>query len=385
MELESKIRDILLMDKFSNLSSKEKEFVFQSILANCLILSKENQDRYLSIIRNRLVEIVNLKDSSYHKDGMCYGGIVEGEVTGPALDSEQLTFPFKYYLKYREYATPMGQMTKSILHEFGHVVIKKDSVKLSDDAYLIDMGGLVISKLLKDDYGHMLTEIINEFTTFLSYKAFLAYHSQNEESNKKLIEFAEKMGISIEDTKDWLKILPDDLFNSYSEEVLSSTTLEEGTERMFNQLYVKYTPLVRLMMFTFQNPLFSYKDLKGEFEKGNGLSSKIDNVPVNDLLYSYYESSFHIQELFDSVIKENGAWEKFCLEFDGKMMDNELDENFIASSIDLFADFYQKRLRMMIESKKITIEDAIKKMEEFQQISNNCKLYYDSIKGKSYR
>jgi hypothetical protein len=107
-------------------------------------------------------------------------------------------------------------------------------------------------------------------------------------------EFAEKMGISVEVTKDWLKILPDDLFSSYTEEALSSTTLEEGTERMFNQLYVKYTPLVRLMMFTFQNPLFSYKDLKGEFEKGNGLSSKIDNVPVNDLLYSYYESSFHI-------------------------------------------------------------------------------------------
>ena len=41
------------------------------------------------------------------------------------------------------------------------------------------MGGLVIIKLLKDDYGHMLTEIINEFTTYLSYKEFLAYHTPN--------------------------------------------------------------------------------------------------------------------------------------------------------------------------------------------------------------
>lgn len=385
MKLESKIRNILQLNKFSNLSSKEKDFVFQSILANCLILSKENQERYLNIISNRLVEIVNLNDSDYYKDGTCYGGIVEGKVTGPALDPEQITFPFNYYLKYREYATPLGQMTKSILHEFGHIVIKKDSVKLSDDTYLIDMGGLVISKLLKDDYGHMLTEIINEFTTFLSYKAFLAYNTPNEESKKKMKEFAKKMGISVEDTNEWLKILQEDLFSSYTEEVLSSTTLEEGTERMFNPLYVKYTPLVRLMMFTFQNPLFSYEDLKREFERGNGLSSKIDNVPVNDLLYSYYESSFHVQELFDSVITEKGAWEKFCLEFDSKMMDTELDETLIASSIDLFTNFYQKRLKMMIESKLLTEEDAMKKMEEFQQVSNNCILYYDSIKGKSFR
>ena len=66
-------------------------------------------------------------------------------------------------------------------------------------------------------------------------------------------------------------------------------------------------------------------------------------------------------------------------------MDTELDETLIASSIDLFTNFYQKRLKMMIESKLLTEEDAMKKMEEFQQVSNNCILYYDSIKGKSFR
>ena len=385
MELENRIKKILQLDKFNNLSSKEKEFVFQSILANCLILSKENQDRYLSIISNRLVEITNLKNSDYYKDGNCYGGIVEGKVTGPALDPEQITFPFNYYLKYREYSMPLGQMTKSILHEFGHIVIKKDNIKLSDDAYLIDMGGLVISKLLKDDYGHMLTEIINEFTTFLSYKAFLAYHTPNEESKKKMKEYAKKMGLSVEDTNEWLKILPDDLFNSYTEEALSTTTLEEGTDRMFNPLYVKYTPLVRLMMFTFQNPLFSYEDLKKEFERGNGLSSKIDNIPVNDLFFSYYESSFHIQKLYDSIIEEKGAWEKFCLEFDSKMMDSKIDEKFISSSVELFDNFYKKRLKMMAENNQITNEERVKKIEEFKQISSNCLDYYDSIKDKSFK
>ena len=383
MELENQIKNILQLDKFSNLSKEEKELVFQSILANCLILSKENQERYLNIISNRLAEIINLKDSFYLRDGNCYAGIVETVISEPPLDPEQTVFPFTYYLKYRENKTPLGQMTKSILHEFGHLVIKKENFKLSDDTYLIDLGGLVISKLLKEKYGNMLTEIINEFTTFLSYKAFLGYDTPNEDSKTKMKEFALKNGISLEDSNERVRILPEDLFNSYTEEALSNIKLEEGTEKMFNPLYVKYTPLVRLMMFTFQNPLFSYKDLKKEFEKGNGLSCIIDNIPVNDLLYSYYESSFHIQNLFDRVLIENGAWERFCQEFDNKMNDLAVDEKFISDSVDLFSNFYKKRLIGMVDSKTITEEDAIKKIEEFEQVSSNCISYYNSINEKT--
>ena len=383
MELENQIKNILQLDKFSNLSKEEKELVFQSILANCLILSKENQERYLNIISNRLAEIINLKDSFYLRDGNCYAGIVETVISEPPLDPEQTVFPFTYYLKYRENKTPLGQMTKSILHEFGHLVIKKENFKLSDDTYLIDLGGLVISKLLKEKYGNMLTEIINEFTTFLSYKAFLGYNTPNEDSKTKMKEFALKNGISLEDSNERVRILPEDLFNSYTEEALSNIKLEEGTEKMFNPLYVKYTPLVRLMMFTFQNPLFSYKDLKKEFEKGNGLSCIIDNIPVNDLLYSYYESSFHIQNLFDRVLIENGAWERFCQEFDNKMNDLAVDEKFISDSVDLFSNFYKKRLIGMVDSKTITEEDAIKKIEEFEQVSSNCISYYNSINEKT--
>ena len=383
MELENQIKNILQLDKFSNLSKEEKELAFQSILANCLILSKENQERYLNIISNRLAEIINLKDSFYLRDGNCYAGIVETVISEPPLDPEQTVFPFTYYLKYRENKTPLGQMTKSILHEFGHLVIKKENFKLSDDTYLIDLGGLVISKLLKEKYGNMLTEIINEFTTFLSYKAFLGYNTPNEDSKTKMKEFALKNGISLEDSNERVRILPEDLFNSYTEEALSNIKLEEGTEKMFNPLYVKYTPLVRLMMFTFQNPLFSYKDLKKEFEKGNGLSCIIDNIPVNDLLYSYYESSFHIQNLFDRVLIENGAWERFCQEFDNKMNDLAVDEKFISDSVDLFSNFYKKRLIGMVDSKTITEEDAIKKIEEFEQVSSNCISYYNSINEKT--
>ena len=231
----------------------------------------------------------------------------------------------------------------------------------------------------------MLTEIINEFTNFLSYKAFLAYHTPNVDSDNKMKEFAEKMGLTVDNTKEYLRVLPDDLFSRYTEEALSSTTLEDGTDRMFNRLYVKYSPLVRLMMFTFQNPLFSYEDFKREFENENGLSSTINDVPVNDLFYSYYESSFHIQNLFDSIMGETGAWENFCIDFDGKMMDTVLDAGFIDSSVGLFTSFYQRRIQNMINNGEISEEKAKMKIEEYNQIVGRCKSYYDSIKDKSFK
>ena len=62
-------------------------------------------------------------------------------------------------------------------------------------------------------------------------------------------------------------------------------------------------------------------------------------------------------------------------------IENKVNTNNI-NSID---NTNQKRLKLMIESKMLSEEDAMKKMEEFQQVSNNCILYYDSIKGKTFR
>ena len=50
-------KNIELLEKEIGMSFKD--FVFQSILANCLILSKENQERYLNIISNRLFIITS--------------------------------------------------------------------------------------------------------------------------------------------------------------------------------------------------------------------------------------------------------------------------------------------------------------------------------------
>ena len=84
-------------------------------------------------------------------------------------------------------------------------------------------------------------------------------------------------------------------------------------------------------------------------------------------------------------MEEKGAWEKFCLEFDSKMMDTELDESFITSSIDLFTVFYQKRLTTMVNDGIISEENARIKMNEYSLILNKCQSYFDTIKGKTFK
>ena len=65
------------------------------------------------------------------------------------------------------------------------------------------------------------------------------------------------------------------------------------------------------------------------------------------------------------------------------MNDLAVDEKFISDSVDLFSNFYKKRLIGMVDSKTITEEDAIKKIEEFEQVSSNCISYYNSINEKT--
>ena len=380
MELENEIREVLELEVFKHLSPEEKEVVFKSILANCLILSKGKRKDFLDVIRNCLVSIENLKDSSYSENNLCYAGIVKCKA-GKALDEAQTIYPFQYELKYKEFTTPFGELTKSILHEFGHLAVKKDGFRLTDTTYFIPTGGTVITELLKNDYGMMLNEIINELTNFLSFKAFLSYRTPDPEQRKRMIEFAEKRGISVEESTEYLRVLPDDLFTSYTEDELSTTTLEEGTDKMFNPLYVKYTPLVRLMLFVFQNPAYTYEDLREEFEKGNGLEAKKDGLPINDLLYSYYESPLRIQDLFNSMMG-NGAWQSFCREFDKKMLDKEVDDEFVQNTVELLTEFYHKRLYRMVKQGKITKQQLVDRAEELIRIKTSCLLYYDNVKER---
>ena len=385
MNLREEIIEILKLDKFKNLTDEEKDVIIESILANCLILSSENQQKFLNLIKEQLVSIVNLGTNTYYSNGVCYGGIVETKVVRTPIDKDGNIFPLNYYLKYREHSTPLGRLTKSILHEFGHVVIRKTKANLldaiyNDDAVYIDLGGLVITDSFRSDYGQMFTEILNEFTNFLSFKAYLGYHENTK--NEKMREFAKRNGLEYDDNLEYLNILPDDIFTSYTEDYFSRTTLEEGTSKMFNPLYTKYTPLVKLIMHSFQNPLFSEEKLKEEFKKGNGLSVTINNEPINGLLYGYYESSFYPEEIFNSEMKGQTTWRDYCIEFDRKIMDTDIDNEFIESSINQFSEFYKKRVSKYLTEGKISEQQAEKLLMEFYKTVDSCKSYYSQIQSK---
>ncbi len=382
--LNKQIIELLSLPQFSNLNKLQKDTVRECILANCLILSIEKQQYYLELIRKNLVSIEDLGDENYYKDNVCYGGIVENKIVRTPLDEEGMIYPLNYHLKYREYKEPIGRLTKSVLHEFGHLVVKRTTINLmegkgsSNDGLLMDMGGLIINESFTRDYGHAFCEIINEFTNFLAFKAYLSYTEIDKNAIEKMKAFAKANGLKYEDTINYLNILPDNLFSSFSEPLLAKEIMPDGTKEMFNYLYVKYTPLVKLIMHSFQNPCCTYQDLVIAFQNQEGLYAKKDGEPINDLLYGYYESSFHVQELFDKYMKEKITWEQYCLVFDKELCSLQINYDFITSSINIFSEFYNHRIRESVKKGDITEKDASNLLDDYEITVNNCLAYYES-------
>lgn len=382
MNLKERINEILNMPKFNELDDKQKSTVAECIFAHCLILSQKNQDRYLSTIQNNVSRISDLGDNQLLENGLCYDGVVKAEVDRNPIDSEGNIFPMKYQVFYRELNAPLNRLTRSVLHEFGHVVIKKSEINLLDaipgknDTLQFDLGGLIINNSFKNDFGHTFTEVINEFTTFLAFKSYLSYQETSTMSNEKMKEFAKKNGLSIEEQPILLNILPNDLFTSYTEDYLSK---QENME-MFNPIYVKYTPLVRLIMKAFQNPCFTFNDLKIAFENGEGLSATKNGEPINDLLYGYYESVFRTKDVFNNIMGENIDWETFCNLFDKETYETSVNNEFIEQSINIFTDFYKKRNELFIKQGLINNEQFENNMSDFYKTVEICREYYNNSK-----
>lgn len=380
MELEKRINEILNSDKFGNLSVEQKQIVKECILANCLILSSKNQDKYLNIISNNLEEIEDLGNNYFFDNGICYEGIVITNVSGNELSEN--VFPYNFKLKYKEFSSPLSRLTRSILHEFGHLAVKNPILNLNDSKdnekgeLFIDLGGLIISESLKKDFGHGFNEVLNEFTTFLAFKSYLAYRPKNEIANAKMREFAQKNGLSIEEKNEHLDILPNDLFTEYPETFLSYESHPDGTKEMFNPLYVKFTPLVKLIMRAFQNPMYTYQDLMIAFKNGEGLSAIKNRQPINDLFYGYYESSFHTQKIFDDIMKDQISWEQFCNSFDEQLGSATLSQQFLSNSIEIINRFYEARVNQELKNGTLTEEFAKNQLEDFYRVSENCLNFY---------
>lgn len=384
MELKERIDNILCLEQFKNLDTEQKQTVRECIFANCLILSPENVDKYLNIIKRHLIAIVDLGEETYEKNNTVYNGIVETSVGAP-IDEDGMIFSLYYTLRYKEFSTPFGRLTKSSLHEFGHLVVKKENVNLMDGRPAangdieLDFGGLVINKSLKSDYGHMLSEIINELTNFLAFKSYLSYQEPNKKSEGKMRLFAKQQGFQVdEELLHHLKILTDDFFELYSEYSLANDVLPEGTKNMFNPLYVKYTPLVRVILRSFQNPCCSYKDLKQAFEDGKGLDALKNGVPINDLLYGYYNSSFYAKDLFDKTLGKEDSWETFCIMLDSQMMKDAIDIDFVSNTLKVFNEFYSNRLLQAVREGKISQDQMKLDLDDFSKIMAKCQEHYGS-------
>ena len=167
--------------------------------------------------------------------------------------------------------------------------------------------------------------------------------------------------------------LYENLYSSYPEEALSHDS--DYMEAMFCATYNRYSPLTKLIMHSFQNPMFNETDLKNAYKKGDGLEASTDGIPINDFFYGYYESSFYLEDIFNNLMG-NDAWKIFCKEFDSKMLLTDIDYDFIRGSIDFFHQFYEKRVQEYLDKGKITQAQAEERLSEFNNTLDSCSKYY---------
>ncbi len=379
MNLRTRIDNLLNLEKFNNLTYEQKSTVAECIFAHCLILSKKNQDKYLKTIEECVSGIEEITSEVYTDNEKFYEGLVKKEIIRQPKDIDGFIYPMNYKVLFKMFDNPLNRLTRSVLHEFGHLVIETQDINLlnaklgKDKKIQIDMGGLVVSCDLNGDYGHMFSEIINEFTTFLAFKSYLSYQDVSKESEDKMKKFVESMGMTLEKKIAHLEILPDDLYTSYIEESLGKDN------NMFNPLYVKYSPLVKYIMRSFQNPVNTYQDLKEAFRNGEGLSASKNGRPINDLLYGYYESSFRPREVFDNVMSDVIDWESVCRDFDKEMLEKRVNINFVNNYLDIFLLYYERINTKYLNEGLITQQKYDDNMKDFNRVLETCRNHYSNI------
>ena len=106
------------------------------------------------------------------------------------------------------------------------------------------------------------------------------------------------------------------------------------------------------------------------------LSATKNKEPINDLLFGYYESSFHPLEIFDKFMKEKIDWETYCIEFDKEIYEKNINQDFVAKSLEYFTEFYEKRNVFYLSNKTITKEELEKNMQDFTKTVEACQRYY---------
>lgn len=383
MQLKEKIKEILSLEKFNQLSEEEKEFSMNCIFANCLILSPRLQERFLNIIKEHVTEVQYLGYNNYEENNRTYGGIVSGKISNKPRDEEGYVYPMYYQLRYRKFKRgPLADLTASAVHEWGHIAVKTPEIdllkaKAENGKLFFDFHGLVISVSLEKEYGHMFNEIVNEFTNFLSTKAYLAYQEPNEEAEEKMRLFATQHHLTYVPQNPLENILPQNIFTSYTEAHLSKEQSIDVMSSIFNKYYTKYSPLVKLVMHAFNNPRFDTHELNRHFIKGESLAATQEGIPINDFFYGYYESSLHTQNVFDQYMSNIITWREICEDFDKRMDEGTIDETFIIHIISMMGTFYEKRVAKMQKEGIITEEEMLKRLEEFENTTVACRNVYE--------
>ena len=162
--------------------------------------------------------------------------------------------------------------------------------------------------------------------------------------------------------------------NITADQILKDNYSSLANSNLQKNGYSVYLSVARLAIAAFSNVgNVSYDQI---IKSGNSIIlGKINNKPVNDLLYGIMCDARYVEEEYDKIMGNNSYY-TLCLKLD-KMLNKKIDSVEIKEIMTLLAIFHNRKKEMLF-SQGVAEEQLIKMTNDFNLVFNNLQKEYNA-------
>lgn len=332
-------------NNFNNYENTRFDFGIAMLMT---LFSKENQDAISKKIKEQLIEVKTIDDSTSPIKGMVYANETDD------IDKSRI-----FYIKHE--ADKVAYSWHMMVHELTHFIGKPDKETIESE---------ITSNFDKSELGG--TQIF-DFNTNSEYGTFF-----NECGADLICEMAMTTSIECRETNPQIKSADDIIYTN---------------NRYQKTDYDSLSTIARLMVVAMDNN-FSNQSYDQMMHSDSGLidrtvemvnqetGQKIDMVPTNDYLYAMAGHGKHLEKQFDRY-SGNGSYREMCTFLDGEIKalqsgkNHNVDKNKLKEQLLRMADMVNNKMYILQSNNCISQEQKDAFIGRFNLVFNQALQEYD--------
>lgn len=333
------------VNNFNNYENTRFDFGIAMLMT---LFSKENQDAISKKIKEQLIEVKTIDDSTSPIKGMVYANETDD------IDKSRI-----FYIKHE--ADKVAYSWHMMVHELTHFIGKPDKETIESE---------IISNSDKSELGG--TQIF-DFNTNSEYGTFF-----NECGADLICEMAMTTSIECRETNPQIKSADDIIYTN---------------NRYQKTDYDSLSTIARLMVVAMDNN-FSNQSYDKMMHSDSGLIDRqleminqetgetIDIVPTNDYLYAMAGHGKHLEKQFDKY-SGDGSYREMCTFLDGEIKalqageNHNVDKNKLKEQLLRMADMVNNKMYILQSNNCISQEQKDAFIGRFNLVFNQALQEYD--------